>query len=140
MLHLGSRNPVEQPAGEIDAENRAALVACEKAALPLERAACDDIVVPLAGQQTELEWIMVWRRLLVCRTSRWFHPNLESEARPIRVDSECHDLVLVAPDDLPGPRLIIREWLWVPVGHPNVVLQRPTDNCLVEGDTIRAGV
>jgi hypothetical protein len=39
-------------------------------------------------------------------------------ALPIGADGVRHDVVLVARDDLPGPRLVIGERLPVPVGHP----------------------
>ena len=41
------------------------------------------------------------------------------------------------PDDLPGPRLVVGEGLRVPVGEPQVGLQRPADDRLVERDAVR---
>jgi hypothetical protein len=49
------RNPGEEPAGEVDAHDRAALVAGEQAALPLYRVAGDFVLLGVAGQQAELE-------------------------------------------------------------------------------------
>ena len=50
----GRRNPAEQPASEVDPHDRAALVAGEEAALPLQTAAGDDVLVAVAGQQADL--------------------------------------------------------------------------------------
>jgi hypothetical protein len=46
-------NPVEQPACEVGPGDRTTLVAGEEAALPLQAAAGDDVLVRVAGQQAE---------------------------------------------------------------------------------------
>jgi hypothetical protein len=41
----GARHPVEQPAGEVDPDDRTVLAAGKEAALALEAAAGDDVLV-----------------------------------------------------------------------------------------------
>ena len=74
------------------------------------------------------------------RTHLRFRQDLERQPRLIRADGERHGVVLVASDERPGLRLVIRERLGVLVGQPQVSLERPTDDGLVAGDAVRAGV
>ena len=68
-------------------------------------------------------------------------PDLERQNFPVGVDVEVLGTFdLVAPDDIPGPRPVVGERLRIPVHDPKVGLQRPADDSLVEGDSVRASV
>src|SRR5260221_6962635 len=135
------RNPAEYPTREVYSHDRATPVAAEEAALPLESAVGEDVLVFVAGQQTEIERRVVRGQFLVGRRADLrLDPNLEPEPGPNGVDGEPHHLVLVGADNLPGPRRVKRDGLWIAVDESEVVLKRPAADRLIEGDAIRASV
>src|SRR5262245_18313306 len=137
----GRRYPGEQPAGEVDTYDLTGLVAGEAATLSFERATGDDVRVSVARQQAESERCVI-RGDLGVRGGTDLRPQEHFVSQPatIRVDGERHHIVLLIPDNLPSPRLVIEERLRVPVDHAQVSLEGPTDDCLVAGDPVRAGV
>src|SRR5262245_31050371 len=108
LMMSPAATPPGHPAREVDADDRAALVAGEEAALPLQRAGGDDVLVPVARQQAEVGGRGVRGQLAVRpRPDLGLDPDLEPQPLPDRADRERHDVVLVAPDDLACPRLVI---------------------------------
>ncbi len=137
----GGRNSDEQPAGEIDSHDRAILGAGEKTALSIEAPTGDDVLVPVAGKQAEVERRVVGRHLnLGSGADLRLQQDFEHHPRPVRGDGERHGVILIAPDDLLGSRLVVGNGLRRSVGYGEVVLQRPADVCLVARDAVRTGV
>src|SRR5262245_9739872 len=106
----GLLNPREQTARHIDAHDRAALVTGEETALPSQSATGNDVLVLVAGQQADAGGREVWGRWgLRRRTNLRPDPDIESDYSPISGNVDCHEVVFVVPDDLPGPCLVIGE-------------------------------
>src|SRR4051812_2850488 len=105
-------SPLEQTARHVNAYDRAVLVAGEEATLPRQTATGDDVLVLVARQQADFSSREVWRQFgLRRRTDLRLDSDFEPERGPIDTNVERHEVVLVIPDDLPGPRLVIGEWL-----------------------------
>ena len=127
-------DPAEEPASEVDSNDRAIRVAGEEAALPLELAVRDDVFVFLTGQQAELgRFGVLWRGFLGDLTDLWFDPQRQPQPGPIRVNGEGHRRILIDPDNLLGTCLIKRDGLWVAVKESQKVLKRKADGRLIEG-------
>ncbi len=134
-------DPAEEPASEVYSHDRATRVAGEEAAMPLEFAAGDEVLVAVAGQQAELGRLGVpGRCLLSGLTDLRFDPHRKPEPGPICVNGERHHGVFVSPGNLLCPRCIKWKGLRVAVDDPQEVREREADDLLIEGDATWAGV
>src|SRR5262249_41892115 len=133
--------PREQPPRHVNAHDYAALVTGEEAAQPLHTAFSDDVLVLVARQQADGSRCKVWRGWgLRRRTDLRPDSDIDLERGPIGANVERHKVVLVIPDDLAGPRLVIGKWLLVLLDDAQVGLHCPTENGLIERDPVRSGV
>src|SRR5919108_823900 len=112
----GRPDPPGEPACQVDPDHRAAVVAGEEAALPLERAAGDDVLVAVARQQADIGGLDVGGQLLVRRGADLRpDPDLQPQPGPVGADGGRHGVELVAADQLPGPRGVVGERLRLPL-------------------------